>query len=155
MIDSLTTNPEHKKRHLPPPKEELAKMQFLKDMTYSHDGWVGRIKRWFYSVYVNSTGGKTITCLNTGEFAWDEEDAALAKVDEHHSIGNVAYVVRSPAYTDSDIAADARRTRIDSGEDQYIYKSDAREAWYELPDDIYNVDPYEHAHRFEKRQHSA
>ena len=127
--------------------KELAKMQFLTDMTYNHDGWTGRAKRWHYDVFVDWCGGDDLSCPRIGEYSWCEEDIALAEVDRHTLLGHTAYIERSPNYTDSEIASDPRKARIDYDKRDIAHRSRASAAWYELPEDVYSVSPYDHAHR--------
>lgn len=127
--------------------DELAKMQFLEDMTYTHDGWTGRMKRWHYDIFVDWCGGDNLCCPRVGEYQWNEEDVAIAEVDRHTSLGHIAYIIRSPDYTDTEIAADCRKARIDYDKHDVAHRSVLSAAWYELPDDVYSVLPYDHAHR--------
>ena len=138
---------EHKTPYTPPPEEELAKMQFLEDMTYNHDGWTGRMKRWVYDVFVDLCGDDVLYCPRIGQYRWDEEEVAMNEVDRHIALDHTAYVVRSPNYTDSEIASDNRRARIDYDKYGDAHRSMLSARWYELPDDIHSVLPYDHAHR--------
>jgi len=131
----------------PPDKEELAKMQFLSRMVYHHDGEIGPIKEWSYDVFVDDQGGNDLWCAHISEYRWFEESIALAEVDRHISLGHAAYVKRSPDYTDSEIAADKRKARIDYDKDEIAHKSTLSAAWYELPANVHNISPIEHAHR--------
>lgn len=130
-----------------PNEEELAKMQFLEDMVYNHDGWTGRMKRWHYDVFVDSRGGDNLDSLRIGRYAWNEEAIAVAEVDKHTAIGHTAYVIRFPDYTDSEIAVDERKARIDWDKHEVAHRSKLSASWYELPDDIHIISPYDHAHR--------
>lgn len=133
------------KPHVLPPEKELAKIQFLEDMVYNHDGWTGRIKSWGYDVFVDWCGG--LCRVYIGKYAWNEEDVALAEVDEHNALGRTAYVIRSTDYTDSEIALDGRKARIDYDKHDVAHRSILLSPWYELPDDVRNVLPRDHAHR--------
>ena len=62
---------EHKRPRAAPPKEELAKMQFLQDMTYNHDGWTGRMKQWHYDVVYDRFGGDDLSLPLIGEYKWN------------------------------------------------------------------------------------
>lgn len=127
--------------------EELAKMQFLEDMTYNHDGWTGRMKRWHYDVFVDWCSGNDLCCPTIGEYSWNKEEVALTEVDRHRTLGHTAYIIRSPDYTDSEIVADQRKARIDYDKHDIAHRSAMSAQWYELPDDVYSVLPYDHAHR--------
>jgi len=137
----------HKQRHSPPTPDELAKMQFLHDMVYHHDGGLGLIKRWHYDVAYDVCGGADLIEVRIGEFSWYEEDAALMEVDKHRAVGHTAYVTRSPDYTDSEIYIDKRRARTKYDNKDTLHRTRKKEPWYELPDDIKRISPYDHAHR--------
>ena len=144
------TTPKRKREpYYPPPADELAKIQFLEDMTYNHDGWTCRMKRWHYEVVYDFLGGADL--VDTGNFSWYEEDLALAEVDRHRAMGHTAYVTRLPPYTDSEIYAEKRRvrTKYDSKDD--MHRTRKKEPWYELPNDLNSISPYDHSHRFDRQ----
>ena len=148
-MEYKTTPLREREPYYPPPADELAKMQFLWSMLYHHDGSLGNILRWHYEVVYDIFGGADL--VEIGDFSWYEEDLALAEVDRHRTLGHTAHLTRSPYYTDTEIHIDKRRVRTKYDYYGMLHRTRKKEPWYELPDDLNSISPYDHSHRFDRQ----